>query len=250
MKLQLKGVEKVYPGGAAALRGVTFDVPAGQVCVLLGASGSGKSTLLRCLNGLAAPSAGEILLDGVAVSRRTLPDLRRRIGMVHQSGALSPRLDVARNVLSGALAETGVVQSWLCLFTREQQRKAAGLLASVGLGEEHLARRAGDLSGGQQQRVGIARAMMADPSLILADEPVASLDPRTAAEITALLAGEARRRGATLVCSLHQVDLARTMADRIVALSGGEVVFDGPPVRLREPELAQIYGAPREASVA
>lgn len=250
MRVQLTAVGKTYPGGAAALDDVSLDIPAGQVCVLLGASGSGKSTLLRCLNGLVTPSAGLVLLDGVQLTKASLPQLRRRIGMVHQSGALSPRLDVARNVLAGALAETSATRALLGLFTQDQKRRAASLVASVGLDEQHLARRAGDLSGGQQQRVGIARALMAGPSLVLADEPVASLDPRTGAEIASLLVAETRKRGATLVCSLHQLDLARGMADRIVALADGRIVFDGSPSRLRETDVARIYGARLEDSVA
>ncbi len=250
MKVEIAGVGKRYPDGTVALRDVSFEIPSGQVCVLLGPSGAGKSTLLRSLNGLSVPIAGTVRLDGVEVGPRTLSRLRRRIGMVHQSGALSPRLGVARNVLTGALADVSTPAAWLGLFTRAQRRKAAGLLAAVGLDEAHLSRRASSLSGGQQQRVGIARALMADPSLILADEPVASLDPRTGAEIVALLASEARRRSATLVCSLHQVDLARAIADRVVALAAGQVVFDGPPSRLGEADLVRIYGAGREASAA
>ncbi len=251
MKVELVGVEVNFPGAAAAaLKDVSFEVPAGQVCVLLGPSGSGKSTLLRCLNGLVAPSGGQVLLDGREVSRRTMPALRRRTGTVHQAFGLSPRLSVSRNVLTGSLAEVSTFNAWLGLFTAKQKRKAAALVAAVGLEEQHLARRASGLSGGQQQRVGIARALMADPSLILADEPVASLDPAASAEIAALLVSEARRRGATLLCSLHQVDLARAIADRVIALSGGRIVFDGPPSRLRDADLAQIYGAPREVNVA
>lgn len=250
MKVMLVGVGKRYPDGAVALEDVSFGIPSGQVCVLLGPSGAGKSTLLRMLNGLAAPSAGRISLDGIDVSARTLQRLRKKIGTVHQSGALSPRLDVARNVLCGALGDLSTPAALMGLFTGAQKRKAAGLLAAVGLDETHLARRASTLSGGQQQRVGIARALMADPALILADEPVASLDPRTGAEIVALLAAEARRRSATLVCSLHQVEFARSMADRIVGLCAGRIVFDGPPSRLAEADLARIYGAPREASAA
>lgn len=251
MKIELVGVEvKFAKAAAAALSEITFEVPAGQVCVLLGPSGSGKSTLLRCLNGLVMPTSGQVLLDGREVSKHTLQALRRRIGTVHQAFGLSSRLSVARNVLTGSLAEVSTLNAWLGIFTERQKRKAAALLTAAGLEEQHLARRASGLSGGQQQRVGIARALMADPSLILADEPVASLDPTSSSEIAALLVSEARRRGATLLCSLHQVDLARGMADRIIALSGGRIVFDGPPSRLRDADLAQIYGAPKEASVA
>jgi phosphonate transport system ATP-binding protein len=250
LRVEFVRVEKRFSGEAAALRGVSFEVPSGQICVLLGPSGAGKSTLLRCINGLTVPSGGKVLVDGLEVTRRALPALRHRIGMVHQSFALTPRLSVARNVLAGALADVSTAAAWLGLFRDQHKRRAASLIAAVGLGEQHLARRVADLSGGQQQRVGIARALMTAPALILADEPVASLDPRTGADILALLANETRRRSATLICSLHQVELARGVADRIIALSGGEVVFDGPPWRLNDADLARIYGAGDAASAA
>ena len=241
MKLEFQGVEVQYPDGTRALKSVTLVVPAGEICVLLGASGAGKSTLLRCVNGLTAPSAGHVSINGVGIDRSSLRQLRRHIGTVHQSHALSSRMSVAQNVLSGAVAQVPTAAALLGLFPRRLERKAAELIAAVGLGEEHLARRAASLSGGQQQRVGIARALITDPEIILADEPVASLDPKTGADIVELLAAEARRRSATLLCSLHQVDLARRIADRIVGLSAGEVVLDDTPDALTGQALARLY---------
>jgi phosphonate transport system permease protein len=221
------------------LDGVTFDVPPGQFCVVLGPSGAGKSTLLRSLNGLTAPSGGRVLVDDVEVGRRTLKDLRPRIGMVYQGFNLVTRASVASNVAAGALAKIGLARAVFGFPPRWVQDKACALLAGAGLKEEHLRRRASALSGGQQQRVGIARALMLDPEIILADEPVASLDPGTSAEILHLIRREAKARGATVLCSLHQIDLALDVADRIVALKAGRVVFDDAPKALT-PEIRDL----------
>jgi phosphonate transport system ATP-binding protein len=241
--LRFDHVALSYPGGVHALRDVSFDVPAGQFCVVLGASGAGKSTLLRTVNGLATPTAGEVRVDGHALTLAALPALRRRIGMIHQSFNLTPRLSVATNVLTGALPAVPTWRALLGLFPRPLQTRACELIAAVGLTEQHLARRAGELSGGQQQRVAIARAFMLDPAVILADEPVASLDPRISREVLDLLKRQARERGATVLCSLHQVDLARAFADRIVALADGRVAFDGPPDALDGRTLRAVYAA-------
>lgn len=233
---------KRYGDGTVALDDVTLSVPRGQFCVILGPSGAGKSTLLRMANGLATPTAGSVEIERVRLSRRTLPKVRRRIGMIHQSFNLVPRLCVATNVMTGALPALPWLRVLTGLFPVELKAKACALIAAVGLEESHLARRADSLSGGQQQRVGIARAFMLDPAIILADEPVASLDPRISADILALIRDQARAGGATVLCSLHQIDLARAFADRIVALSAGRLVFDGPPERLDRAAVAAIYG--------
>jgi len=241
--LRFDHVALSYPGGVRALTGATFDVPKGQFCVVLGASGAGKSTLLRTVNGLATPTAGTVEIDGETVTAASLPRLRRRIGMIHQSFNLTPRLSVATNVLCGALPAVPTWRALAGLFPRELQARACDLVAAVGLTEAHLARRAGELSGGQQQRVAIARAFMLEPALILADEPVASLDPKISRDVLELLKRQARERDCTVLCSLHQVDLARAFADRIVALEGGKVAFDGPPESLDGRTLRAIYGA-------
>jgi len=236
-----------YPDGTCALDGVSFTVPAGQFGVVLGHSGAGKSTLLRTVNGLSAITGGRVVVGGKPVDRKTLPFLRRRIGMVHQHYGLTARASVATNVMAGAVPAMPFWRALSGFYTPALQDKACALIAAVGLDEAHLARRADRLSGGQQQRVGIARAFMLDPAIILADEPVASLDPRLSREVLDLLRTQARERGATVLCSLHQVDLARDYADRIVALQGGRVVFDGPPAMFDDYDAKRIY-AKQDAS--
>lgn len=215
-----------HAGGADALADLTLFIPAGQVCAVLGTSGAGKSTLLRAIAGLVAPSAGCILYDGEPASRAQ----RRRIGLIPQDFALSGRASVARNVM--AVTDIGVVRSFVGLSPPADRARAAHLLAGLGLEETQLARRTDSLSGGQQQRVAIARALLHRPGLILADEPIASLDPATGEATLALIRDEARSLGATLLCSLHQPELARRFADRIVMLDAGRVIFDGTPAML------------------
>jgi phosphonate transport system ATP-binding protein len=236
-------VGKRFDDGAEALREVSLSVARGAFCVLLGPSGSGKSTLLRAVNGLTTPTAGEVHVDGVAVAPASLKTIRRQVSMIHQHFGLVERASVAENMMGGALA---VIPTWRALaglYPEPLQRKACELLETVGLKPEHLRRRVGELSGGQRQRVGIARALMLDPEIIIADEPVASLDPRVSEEILSLLRQAARDRGVTVLCSLHQVDLAIAFADQIVALRQGEIVFDGPPAALSRARIAQLYAA-------
>lgn len=239
--LVFENVQKRYGDGPAVLDGVSFQVPRGQFCVLLGASGAGKSTLLKSVNGLVSPTGGRVLVDGQAVTGASLRALRPRIGMIHQHFNLTPRATAAANVVYGALPEIPAWRAATYLFPAGHKAKALELVAAVGLEARHLRQRAETLSGGQQQRIGIARAFMLDPPLILADEPVASLDPRISRDIMDLLRRQAARAGSTVLCSLHQIDLARDYADRIVALAGGRVVFDGPPAALDEGGLSQIY---------
>lgn len=215
-----------HAGGADALTDITLFIPAGQICAVLGASGAGKSTLLRAVAGLVTPSAGRVLYDGVPSSRVQ----RRRIGLIPQDFALSGRASVARNVM--AVARIGILPSLAGLYPPADRARAAHLLASLGLEESQLERRTDSLSGGQQQRIAIARALLHRPALILADEPIASLDPATGEATLALIRDEARSLGATLLCSLHQPDLAHRFADRIIQLDAGRVVFDGPPAAL------------------
>ena len=242
--VSFRGVGKRFPDGTKALADVSFDVAPGEFCVILGPSGSGKSTLLRAVNGLTQPDAGDIRIDDLAVSGKTLPALRRRLGTIYQQFNLVQRATVAENVITGAVAACSTLRAVFGLFPEDKRRKACELLAAVGLQPEHLRRRVSELSGGQQQRVGIARAFMNDPLLILADEPVASLDPQSSRDILMLLQREARERNATVLCSLHQVDLACAFADRIVALRQGRVVFQGPLSGVTAAVQAVIYGAP------
>jgi phosphonate transport system ATP-binding protein len=251
MEIHFERLSKTWPDGTAALRDIDLAVPQGQFCVLLGHSGAGKSTLLRCVNGLEKPSRGEVLLDGQTVDRRSLPALRRRIGMVHQHFALVPRANGAANVMAGAVSALPFWRIATGLYPEPLKRKARDLLHAVGLEEAHLSRRAGQLSGGQQQRLGIARAFMLDPAVILADEPVASLDPAISRDVLKLLRQQARELGTTVLCSLHQLDLARDFADRIVGIHRGRVIFDGPPSALRGNDIAAIYAkgeTPRTAA--
>jgi phosphonate transport system ATP-binding protein len=240
--IRLEKVSKRFTDGTVALSDLSLQVPAGTFCVLLGPSGSGKSTLLRCLNGLETPSQGSVYVDETLVNRNSIKQLRKKIGSIHQQFGLVQRDHVANNVLAGALSTLPTWQATLGYFPRALQARAAEMLEQVGLDPVHLHRRAGELSGGQQQRVGIARAFMLVPKLILADEPIASLDPKTSYDILALIREQAQNLGATVLCSLHQVDLARVFADRIIGLKAGTVVFDGAPSDLTADMVDALYG--------
>lgn len=247
--LSVEGAVKTYRDGTRALDGVSFSLARGESCVLLGPSGSGKSTLLRCVNGLVEPDRGRLVFDGLPVDRRNLGRIRRRVAMVHQHFSLVERLPVGVNVLTGAVAQVPAWRAMMHWFPPELREKACTLVLRVGLEPHHLHRRVSALSGGQQQRVGIARAFLCDPDLLLADEPVASLDPATASDILELLRSAARERGAAVLCSLHQPELALRFADRVLGLRAGRVVFDGPPQRLDASALHRIYegGSPAAA---
>ena len=240
--ISFRNIGKRYPDGTRALDDVSLDVPRGQFCVLLGPSGAGKSTLLRMANRLAEPTEGRVIIEGRDLTPRTVKSIRRRIGMIHQSFNLVGRLSVASNIMTGALPALGPTRMLAGLFPETLKTKACMLAASVGLDPPHMSRRADSLSGGQQQRVGIARAFMLDPAIVLADEPVASLDPRISTDIVGLIRDQARVRGATVLCSLHQIELARAFADRIVALRHGRLVFDGTPADLDRNAIRAIYG--------
>jgi phosphonate transport system ATP-binding protein len=239
--LRFLQVTKRYPGGLTAMDRVSLDVPGGQFCVVLGPSGAGKSTLLRSVNGLTDITSGAIEVGGVTLAPKTLQRVRAEVAMVHQQFNLVGRLSVLTNVLTGTLPRISTLRSMTGLFPQEYRRKACRLLADVGLEEEHLYRRASQLSGGQQQRVAIARAFILDPRVVLADEPVASLDQASSLTIMHLLRETSARRGTTVLCSLHQVELALKFADRVVGMRKGKTVFDGPPGRLDGAALARIY---------
>jgi phosphonate transport system ATP-binding protein len=240
---------KTFPDGTSALGGVTLTVPRGQFCVILGASGAGKSTLLRAVNGLVTLTAGSVAVDGLLLSPRTLGQIRTRVGTIHQQFGLVGRATVLDNVLAGALHDVSTLRALFGMFPERYRRKACRLLADVGLSEAHLYRRAVALSGGQQQRVAIARAFILDPLVVLADEPVASLDVATSRTIMRLLRDTSAERKTTVLCSLHQVELAKEFADRIVAMRGGQIIVDGVPGDLDEASLSHIYSqqAPGEA---
>lgn len=248
--LSFVDVSKTYRDGPQVLDRVSFDVARGEFCVLLGRSGAGKSTLLRIVNGLTESSDGAIVFDGAPLTRKTLRAVRRRVATIHQQFNLVQRASVALNVLSGALAVTPFWRTTLGWYPGALRAKAYSLVQRVGLNAGQVFRRAQDLSGGQQQRVGIARAFMLDPDLILADEPVASLDPKVSRDVLTLLQGAARERGAAVLCSLHQVDLAREFGDRIVAIQAGRVLFDGPPEALSKAVIEAIYGHDHATHIA
>lgn len=242
--LRVSDLSKRYKTGDKAVRGVSFDVPAGQVVGLIGPSGSGKSTLIRCINRLVKPTGGKVLLNEIDITRlgrRGLRRVRRHIGMIFQEYALVERLTVMENVLSGRL---GYVPFWRSFFRRFPQAdvaKAFALLKRVGLGDQ-VDKRASELSGGQRQRVGIARALEQDPQLLLIDEPTASLDPKTARQIMRLVCEVCRERNLPAIISLHDVLLAKMFVDRIIGLRAGEIVFDGRPGDLKTARLSEIYG--------
>ncbi len=240
--LEFHQVSHIFEDGTRAINDLSLSVPKGQFCVLLGPSGAGKSTLLNTVNGGVVPTSGDIIFDAQKVTRRNRRQIQRRIGMIHQQLHLVPRLTVLQNVLSGLLPITPTWRAILALFPLPQQRRACQLLEEVELEEGHLYRRASELSGGQQQRVAIARAFMICPEIVLADEPVASLDPAVSRHVLHLLKMASRQRNTTVLCSLHQVEFATEFADRIVALREGAIVYDGAPEQLDPERLDGIYG--------
>lgn len=239
--IRIRGLAKRY-GVQPALQGIDLDLAAGELCVVLGPSGAGKSTLLRCINRLVEPDAGEICIDGQPspASPAALRELRARVGMIFQQHNLVPRLSVLKNVLSGRLARLPLWSSLLQIFPREDIAIAMEALNRVGLAER-AEDRADHLSGGQQQRVGIARALAQQPQVLLADEPVASLDPQTARVVLEDLRSAAHDLQIAVLCNLHQVELAREFADRVVGIAAGRMVFDGPPAALDDAALRLIY---------
>ncbi len=239
--IRFESITKTWPDGTKALSDVTLDIPRGQFCVILGPSGAGKSTLLRAANGLMKPSTGGVVIDGTPLTAASEKQLRQRVAMIHQHFNLTNRMSVAGNVLSGLLPVVSTARALSGWFKPEQRHKACALLDRVGLSPAHLKRRAGDLSGGQQQRVGIARAFMLDPEVVLADEPVASLDPKISRDILTLIRDAARERNTTVLCSLHQVDLAREFGDRIVGMRNGRIVFDGTPAEFTDERVQGLY---------
>jgi phosphonate transport system ATP-binding protein len=242
--LALKHLSKSYVAGKPVLTDINLEIAARGITSVIGPSGTGKSTLIRCINRLVEPTEGEIVFDGQDLVRLTSAELRqarRHIGMVFQEFNLVERLTVMENLLSGRLGYVSPWRAWRRKFPADDIRKAFELLDVVGLaGFAH--RRADALSGGQRQRVGIARAVMQEPKLLLADEPTSSLDPRTSVEIMALLSEVGRARGIPVLVNMHDVELAKRFADRVVGMTGGRIVFDGAPVYLTDGILNQIYG--------
>jgi phosphonate transport system ATP-binding protein len=231
-------------GATTALRSVSFEVPAGQMVGVIGRSGAGKSTLLRILNRLTDPSSGSIRWAGSdvgALRGRALRRWRTRCAMVFQQFNLVPRLDVITNVLMGRIGYHGTLPSMFKLFSEAERAMAIAALDRFDCATLAL-QRAETLSGGQQQRVAIARALVQEPDLVLADEPIASLDPRSAVMVMDALRTINREDGITVLCNLHTLATAREYCDRIVGIAAGEVVFDGAPAALTPSVVAHIYG--------
>jgi phosphonate transport system ATP-binding protein len=246
--LRVEKLTKIYPNGVRALNDVSFDAPKGQFVAVIGLSGSGKSTLLRCINRLVEPTAGRVIFDGkdvTAANDAELRRIRRRIGMVFQNFNLVHRSSVLTNVLAGRLGYVSPVWSLVNRFPPHDVERAHQQLARVGLADK-AANRADALSGGQQQRVGIARALMQNPDIILADEPVASLDPVLAHSIMQYLEQINQKDGVTVLCSLHFLDLVHRYADRVIALNEGQLVFDGLPTEIDDHKFKEIYGKEAE----
>lgn len=246
--LRIEKLTKVFDDGTVALKDVSFEVKEGEFLVIIGLSGSGKSTLLRCINRLIEPTAGRVVWDGVDITAargKELRQIRRQIGMIFQQFNLVKRSSVMTNVLSGRL---GYANPWLSLmhrFSRADHQRAVAALERVGISDK-ASNRADQLSGGQQQRVAIARALMQEPKLMLADEPVASLDPVLSHSILQYLELLNRQDGITVLCSLHFLDLVHRYAARVVGLKDGELVFDGPPHELTRERFKEVYGEEAE----
>ena len=247
--LELEGVTKRF-GTSVAVSGVTLSIPSGQFVGIIGRSGAGKSTTLRMINRLTDPSEGRIRMtkpdggagqDITALRGAPLRDWRRRCAMIFQQFNLVGRLDVLDNVLMGRLTHSPAWRSTLKVWSREDRAIAMAALDQLDIAQL-AAQRADDLSGGQQQRVAICRALVQEPEIVLADEPVASLDPRNAKIVMDALQRINRHYGLTVLCNLHSLDIARTYCDRLVGMAAGRVVFDDVPAALTEDVARELYG--------
>ena len=242
--LEIKGLEKAYTPGNLILKGIDISIVESGIVAIIGPSGTGKSTLLRCINRLINPTAGQIIFDNMDLCKargQQLRKLRRQVGMVFQEYNLVERLTVIENVLTGRLGYMSSLAAWRRKFSQQDINTAFELLDAVGL-TEHAKKRADSLSGGQRQRVGIARAVMQNPRILLADEPTSSLDPKTAVEIMELLERFAQQKNIPALVNIHDVSLASRFAKRIIGMSDGKIVYDGSPDGITDDHLKQIYG--------
>ncbi len=246
--VELKNLGKVYSNGTVGLNQVNLIIEKGEFIVVIGPSGAGKSTFLRSLNRLITPTSGEIRFEGreiTGLKERELRKVRGKMGMIFQNYNLITRVSVLENVLHGALNRMSVLDGILGRYSEEDKEEALQLLGELGL-EEKAGNRADELSGGQQQRVGICRALEQKPALILADEPIASLDPKSSETVIKSLKSRCQKRGISCIVNLHQVEIAKTYATRIIGMRKGEIVFDGKPEELDDKMLEYIYRVEKE----
>lgn len=242
--LKIEGLGKFYNEETKVLKDINFEVESGEFVSIIGPSGAGKSTLLRCINRMVDINEGTVTFDGLDVGsmkKKQLRKLRTNIGMIFQHYNLVPRLTVIENVLHGRFGYKTSLQGILGRFTEEEKERAFSLLDKLGIAE-HAYKRCDQLSGGQQQRVGICRALIQDPKLILCDEPIASLDPNSSKIIMDYLRTITEEMGITCLVNLHQVDVAKDYADRMIGLKKGEIVYDGPSKLLYQDQIENIYG--------
>ena len=238
--LEINNLKKTFENGSPALKGVDLKINKGEFVSILGPSGSGKTTLLRTINGLETSSGGEIYFDNKEVNNNNISEVQKKTGMIFQEFNLVNNLSAINNVLTGLLNSSNKFLSLFYLFSKKQKIEALRSLETVGLLEKSYSR-SDELSGGQRQRVGIARAIIKKPLLLLADEPVASLDPKSSNLILSLLKKINQESGTTILCNLHQLDLAKKYSDRVVGLIDGKITFDEKSSNINETYLKQIY---------
>jgi phosphonate transport system ATP-binding protein len=238
--LEINNLKKTFENGSPALKGVDLKINKGEFVSILGPSGSGKTTLLRTINGLETSTGGEIYFDNKKINNNNISEVQKKTGMIFQEFNLVNNLSAINNVLTGLLNSSNKFLSLFYLFSKDQKIEALRSLETVGLLEKSH-NRSDELSGGQRQRVGIARAIIKKPLLLLADEPVASLDPKSSNLILSLLKKINQEFGTTILCNLHQVDLAKKYSDRVVGLIDGKIIFDEKSVNINEAYLKKIY---------
>ena len=238
--LEINNLKKIFENGSPALKGIDLKINKGEFVSILGPSGSGKTTLLRTINGLETSSGGEIYFDNKEVNNKNISEVQKKTGMIFQEFNLVNNLSAINNVLTGLLNSSNKFLSLFYLFSKKQKIEALRSLETVGLLEKSYSR-SDELSGGQRQRVGIARAIIKKPLLLLADEPVASLDPKSSNLILSLLKKINQEFGTTILCNLHQVDLAKKYSDRVVGLIDGKIIFDEKSNNFNENYLKKLY---------